>query len=164
MKTILWSNEYDSIQAIYDDLKSENYYELEETELWDLAHEYNNENLDDLRMELDYEVDERIITIADLGLWDGRRQAYKTGTYNLSSVLYSEHDTLTIGLDAYNLVGREVHHDGVNYYTYRMLKPNLSKEQVDNFYDLLYNGKATRKHITYYTKSLKPYIDKIFHG
>lgn len=164
MKTTLWSNEYEEIQAIYDNLKNENYDELDEVELWELAHEYNNEYLNDLKINLDYEVDGRIITIADLGLWFGRRQAYRTSGSNLSDVLTSEHDTLKVGLDAYDFVGVERHHDGTNYFTYRMLKPELSKDQVDNFFDLLYNGKATRKHITYYTKSLKPYIDKIFHG
>ena len=82
----IWSNEYDVI-----------------------------ENLDDERANLNIEVGEEIIIIADLGLWDGRHQAYKL----LRSTNIADCLTGTVGDyvtwfvdDRGDLMCRDCHHDG----------------------------------------------------
>ena len=68
-KQIIWSNmnlEEDNLEEIYD-----------EYECRGIIVDRNEDWLDDERINLDEEVDGRIIIIADLGLWNGRKQGYK---------------------------------------------------------------------------------------
>ena len=89
-KYMIWSNEYDQIRAIEEDLVNndpdQSYEDLDSA--WEDACELNNEYLDDERRNLDVDVGEHIIVIASLGLWDGRRIAYKDlNSTNLSDCL-----------------------------------------------------------------------------
>jgi hypothetical protein len=51
------------------------------------------------------------------------------------------------------------HHDGRHYVTYRMVKDGVD---IDNFLDKVYNGTYTKKDITRYTKSLRPYVKAVY--
>lgn len=112
---------------------------------------------------LDNELPERVIAIADLGLWSGRRKGYKIMSTNLNSVLDAcGGDYLKVYTDRYDVKSEAVHHDGVNYITYRMLKPNLSETQIDNFLNKLASGNFSKKDISRYTTSLKNKINQIY--
>lgn len=161
MKNIIWSNEYDRLQQEVEFLRHEEDYKgLSEEELREEV-DFNFEcYLEDTRALTNKNVG-RIIAIADLGLWDGRVMGYKLLGSKLSEVFYSDCDYATWGTDSYDFVGREIHHDGTNHYTYRVLKEELSDTQVDNFLDKIYNGKATKRDITRYTKSLKNTVEEL---
>lgn len=126
----------------------------------------NAEYLDDERINLNIPIDDGIIVLADLGLWDGRRYAYyEHEFYNIADCLYS----LTRGIvyptwyvDRYNFKCNEMHHDGTNYYTYRKWKSGLSDTQKENFLDKVVMGTVTNKDISRYTESLRPYIAKVY--
>lgn len=112
---------------------------------------------------LDKELQGRVIAIANLGLWNGRRKSYKIMNSNLNSVLNAcGGDYLKVYADRYDVKSVAVHHDGVNYITYRMLKPNLSEVQIDNFLNKLASGDFTKKDIGRYTTSLKSQINQIY--
>lgn len=112
---------------------------------------------------LDRETECQIIAIANLGLWNGRKSYYKVMNSNLNSVLDScGGDYLKVYIDRFDVKSTAVHHDGVNYITYRMLKPNLSEVQIDNFMNKLASGVFTKKDISRYTTSLKSQINKIY--
>lgn len=112
---------------------------------------------------LDKETECKIIAIANLGLWNGRRKSYKIMNSNLNSVLNAcGGDYLKVYADRYDVKSVAVHHDGVNYITYRMLKPNLSEVQIDNFLNKLASGDFTKKDIGRYTTSLKSQINQIY--
>lgn len=112
---------------------------------------------------LDKELQGRVIAIADLGLWNGRRKSYKIMNSNLNSVLDAcGGDYLKVYADRYDVKSVAVHHDGVNYITYRMLKANLTEVQIDNFLNKLASGDFTKKDISRYTTSLKSQINKIY--
>lgn len=112
---------------------------------------------------LDKELQGRVIAIANLGLWNGRKSYYKVMNSNLNSVLDScGGDYLKVYTDRYDVKSTAVHHDGVNYITYRMLKPNLSEVQIDNFLNKLASGEFNHKDISRYTTSLKSQINKIY--
>lgn len=112
---------------------------------------------------LDSELQGRVIAIASLGLWNGRKTGYKIMNSNLNSVLDAcGGDYLKVYTDRYDVKSVAVHHDGVNYITYRMLKPNLTEVQIDNFLNKLASGDFTKKDISRYTISLRNKINQIY--
>ena len=160
----IWSNEYDVIESIAKDMM-----EYDEALEWDRAldqaYEVNAEYLDDEKLNLNIEVGDEIIIIADLGLWNGRRQGYKllhktnirdclTGTCGDYVTWYVD----TLG----DLRCDDTHHDGTNLYTYRAWKAGISEEQQENFLAKVYRGRATRKDITRYTRKIGVYVADVY--
>lgn len=93
-----------------------------------------------------------LVIIADLGLWNGRVTGYKE-VKNLTDISACMEDYNTLYVERNDLKVMAIHHDGTNYYLIREFK-DISNEQRDNFLDKIYNGKATRKDITRYTKAI----------
>lgn len=131
----------------------------------------NDEYLHDERVNLDIPTNNRIIIIADLGLWDGRHAGFSyTDENNINSCLTSHIDYGYCQSEFYvEKVGRTLelkscdrHHDGRNYYTYRELKDGLSATQIDNFENKLASGIATRADINKYTRSLGEEIQEVY--
>ena len=108
----------------------------------------------------------KIICIADLGLWSGRKQAYKLLGNDLSSVLNvinSDYNDIEYWIDGYgNLRARLGHHDGTNYVLFRELKKPDDSIVMQTFMNKIYNGNCTKQDITRYTDSLKKYLGKIY--
>lgn len=165
-KRIIWSN----VNIDSADWK-DSYLEAVEANEWDEDTESDDNlwryidstlamNLDDERMNLDIETDGRILAIADLGLWDGRKQGYKILDANANQIFdiyeyYNEYYT-----DGYNVKATCVHHDGTNYIEYRIIREDRN---IQNLLDAIYNGEEiTRKKLNYYTKSLHPYVAKVY--
>ena len=152
----IWSNEYNVIESIakdmmeYDDI-------LEWDSAWDQACEVNAEALDDEKRNLDIDVGEEIIIIADLGLWDGRRSGYKelhkTNIADCLTGTCGDYVTWFVD-DRGDLMCRDIHHDGTNLYTYRAWKPGVSELQKEKFLEKVYCGKVTRKDITRVTQRI----------
>lgn len=116
--------------------------------------------LEDERTNLNVETDGRILVIADLGLWNGRRQGYKILSSNVSDILSDNADYVEWYGDGHNIKAIASHHDGTNYYEYRVIREDRN---VQNLLDSIYNGEEiTRKKLNYYTKSLYKYIAKIY--
>ena len=160
----IWSNEYDVIESIAKDMME--YDEiLEWDNALDQAYEVNAESLEDEKRNLNIEVGDEIIIIADLGLWDGRRQAYKllrkTNIADCLTGTCGDYVTWFVD-DRGDLMCRDCHHDGTNLYTYRAWKDGISETQQENFLDKLYNGNATRKDITRYTRRLGEYVADVY--
>ena len=165
-KHIIWSSDIDIED--YEDYLAEEFADVEdETEKYNICYEENMENLDCDRMNLDMELGAEIIAIADLGLWNGRRQAYndKIGT-NLADCLSFNHtcgDYITWYVDERgDLCCDDIHHDGTNHYIYRVFKPSISEGQKENFKNTLWMGLADRKDITRYTARLGDKVANIF--
>ena len=162
-KHIIWSNTDLNYEDWKDDL--EDYYpEATEEERYELMYEINDEYLWDERDNLDILLHDSIILIADLGLWDRRRKAYreiKSG--NIADCLYANEDYITWYIDEYNNLRCEAsHHDGTNYYTYRVWKEGITDTQKNNFLDKLYYGTVTSRDISRYTKRVGDYIQKVY--
>lgn len=117
------------------------------------------ETLEWRRNQFNVKLNEDVVVIADLGLWNGRTMGYKV-IHNpyLSDLLTDDSDYCDWYLDSHNFRCNATHHDGTNFYTYRLFKEGLSDEQKQNFLDKIYFGKVTSKDITRYTKSLRPLI------
>lgn len=163
----IWSNEID-MKDWEDYIKEQNAERAEEgkepltdDEAYEEVRWLNDEcYLDDARINLDAEVSNSIVVLADLGLWYGRRQGFKVmSSRNLKEVLYSDCDYCTWYCDRYDFKFRGVHHDGTNHYTYREMKDD---KYIDFLHYLAYEGKLTQAHITRYTRSLRPKLNEIF--
>ena len=106
-----------------------------------------------LRGRLDKKLPGRILCVADLGLWNGRHSGYRVLGSNLNSILSVA--ATTFAFDAHSLIGEEIHHDGTNYYTFKLIPDGVDAQPL---LDAIYYGKATPKMIRRYTRSLRKYV------
>lgn len=104
----------------------------------------------------------RILCIAGMGLWNGRRTGYKILGNNLNEVLTSSIgcDEKEVYCDTYNVYAQGYHHDGRNYVEFREIREDRN---IENLLDKIYSGKeVTRRDINYYTRSLRPYVKEVY--
>lgn len=105
---------------------------------YDWYYDEMNMYLEDQKLNLNIELPSEIIAIANLGLWNGRCNGYKVLGNNLNEIFNYGEDYNEWKVDQYgNVKQSAVHHDGTNYVEYRMLNPNLTDTQRDNFFDRL---------------------------
>lgn len=165
-KRIIWSNmniNPDDWKEGYKEIAEENGWEEDtddENNLWNYIYEELDHYIDDERMNLDVTTDGRILVIADLGLWYGRRQGYRILDGNVKNILSADVDYVEWYSDGYNIKATAAHHDGTNYYEYRVIREDRN---IQNLLDAIYNGEEiTRKKLNYYTRSLEPYVRRVY--
>ena len=127
-------------------------------------YEINGHYLDDERMNLDVQLSQPILVVGDLGLWNGRRMGYKEiPSGNIRDCLYSNTGLfhLVCGPAGRSAV-RRYHHDGTNFYLYRVYKDSASPSQIELLKEKLYRGIATRADITRVTRRLGDDIAKVY--
>ena len=118
---------------------------------------------EDEHANLNKPLDGRVICLASLGLWSGRAQGYRMMGDNLNEILDAgQGDCCEVYQEDGNIKARDAHHDGTNYYTFRMIRPSVSDESLYRFLDKLIDGKATRRDIRRYTQSLAPFVSEIY--
>ena len=165
-KRIIWSN----LNINPDDWK-DGYKEFIETneldtdpdnenKLWEYIDDEITRYLEDEHANLDKPTEGRILAIADLGLWNGRKQGYKILDETVNSIFDISEDYNEYYSDGYNIKATCVHHDGTNYIEYRVIREDRN---IHNLLADIYDGKEiTRKQLNYYTKSLHPYVAKVY--
>lgn len=162
-KHIIWSNYHLDYADWKEDLEAE-YPDLSEEERISLMYEINGEYLDDERINLNIQLSQPILVVADLGLWYGRRTGYREiQSGNIRDCLYSEMDYATWYVDRRgDLRCDAIHHDGTNHYLYRVYKDDARESQIDLLKEKLYNGTATRADITRVTRRLGDEIARVY--
>lgn len=160
---LIWTN-YDLNFADWEDDLAMEYPNESDDGLYERMVELNDEYLDDECANLNIRLNQPILVIADLGLWNGRKDGYKEiQSGNIKDCLYSDTDYTTWYVDKQgDLRADAYHHDGTNHYLYRVWKDDVSETQKDNLKDKIYNGKATRADITRLTKRLGDDIAKVY--
>lgn len=169
-KHIIWSNMNLNLDDWRENLLASRKLNWLDTDVPDNVlendmYEFNNMYLEDEQYNLNVTPTKgRIIAIADLGLWDGRKIGYKLLEHNIGDCLnnFSQAEEMEFYCDRYNLRSTQIHHDGTNYILFRELRPEISSDQADNFLWKVYNGKATDRDIRKYTCSLRPYVQAIY--
>lgn len=133
----------------------------DEDDISDWMEETNNSYLDDEKANLNKELDGRILLIGDIGRWNGRSQGYKILGTNINEIFdIGGFDYAEFYGDGHNIRAKEIHHDGTNYYLYRVIRENRN---IDNLLDAIYNGEEiTSSKLNYYTKSLYKYVSDIY--
>lgn len=117
---------------------------------------------DDEKELLNKTIDNKILCIASMGLWNGRKTGYKIlENYNLNEILQSfSCDEFKIYCDNYNIFFEGYHHDGKNYIEFREIK---NMDNIDNLLNKIYNNETiSRSLINYYTKPMTHYIKQIY--
>ena len=162
-KHIVWSDMNLDLDDWRDDLKAE-YPDASDDELISKMYDINSDYLDDTRANLDIQLSQRIIVIGDLGLWNGRAHGYKMiESGNIKDCFYSDCDMNEWYVDKLgDLRCTAVHHDGRNYYLYRVFKDGVTDSQIERLQEKLYDGTATRQDITRVTKRLGDDIGAVY--
>ena len=160
---LIWSDADLNYEDWRADLEAE-YPDLSEDERIELMYKINADQLDDERTNLNIQLGMPILIIADLGLWDGRRSAYREiASGNIKDCLYSNADNAAWYVDNHGDLRCDAdHHDGSNHYLYRVYKDGVSETQMDNLKDKIYRGVATRADITRITRRLGDDIGRVY--
>ena len=111
-KRIIWEN-ITNINIDDWDVKEEMEDNGYEGDIKEYIINLRNEYLEDERENLNIKLENPILVIANLGLWDGRRKAYKIiDSGNISDILYLNNgDYGEFYSDGRNILGTELHHE-----------------------------------------------------
>ena len=165
-KHVIWSNLNLDLDEWREGLL-EDYPDVDpddDSVLYSLMIDTNNSYLDDERCNLDIQIGQPILVIADLGLWFGRRAGYREiESGNISDCLYDPNEYVEWYVDSYgNLRSISIHHDGRNNYLFRAWKDNTTDTQRENLKEKIYHGVATRRDISRLTRSIGKDIGRVY--
>lgn len=169
-KFVIWSSDIDlsDWKDFIEEDKAANplFYEGKDPDVaaYEAVCEMNNSYLDDERMNLDIQLEYPILIISDLGLWDGRRKAYKVvSSGNIRDILYAQVNGMSRCnwyCDGYNICCDEAHHDGINHYIYREIR---NESNIGRFLDKLYYGAPISHSIfNHYTRSIAKDVARVY--
>ena len=151
----------------------DSYYEMSDEEWLDICKEYEY-NEDDCEQKIEYtnyiienemsivaqllntiELKTDIISIAQLGLWNGSPIAYKEYG-RVENILYSNCDRCKILINDNNELYKVTsHHDGTNYEWLRVWRAGVNDNKKDEIMAKIYNAEITLEEIKKYTKPLR---------
>lgn len=159
-KRVIWGN-IDMDIADWEDYFVEEFdYELTEDEKYHEMQKLNDIYIEDEIDNLSMRLDGRILAIADLGLWNGRRQGYKIMGRNLNDIFCTNSELVEWFTEDGDLKSKQIHHDGTNYITYRMIKED---KNIDNLTNMIYNGEeVSNQRLSAYTKRLGDVVSKVY--
>lgn len=159
---IIWTNwdfNEDNWKESYEDYLECNNLTEEDCSLYDFIADEQDIWFNDERSNLNVDVEGVIIAVADFGLWNGRSRGGAIVGSNVSQILSSECDYCHWYCDRYNVRFKGAHHDGNNYYLYRVAK---DRDEAQRILDaMVYDGKD-EKWLMRHTKSLRPYVSKVY--
>ena len=164
MKNIIWSNlniNIDEWQDYIKEIENEQGEKLDEYEKMQKIANLLDEYFQDELVNLNIKTDNKIIAIANLGLWNGRKKGYKILDNNVNSILNSFGcDHIEIYADKYNIKFKGIHHDGRNYIEFREIREGVN---IDNLLNDIYSSKEiSRQKLNYYTKSIRHYVADVY--
>jgi len=157
MKKIIWTNDV-YLEDYEDYFREEGITDKEEKmkEMYLL----NELDFEAEMVNLDIKLPGKILVIACLGLWNGRRSGYKIMDNNLNEILTASiGDLYEVYFDGHNIKAKDAHHDGINYYEFRLIR---NDRNIDILLEKIYNDDFSRQDINNYTKSLAPYIKEVY--
>ena len=147
-----------TVHTIYND--DIDYSELSAEDMDYYDSDYFNDELINLKVP----TEEQIIAIADMGLWNGRKQGYRVCNRLLSECLtVGNKDYNHLYYDGFNVRKTTKHPDGTNYILFREFKSGLSDASKENFINKIYSGEPIdNATLNRYTRSLRRYVKKVY--
>ena len=153
---VIWTNDdYDEWEFY---VKKYNEYEDDEINEETYADECGI-YLDDERENLNVKVDGCIVAFANLGLWNGIHNGGKVIGSNVRNILNSDCDYIDWYCDRFNVRCTATHHDGTNNIVYRVAK---NEDEAERLVDKIAYEGMTEEEFMKKTKSLRPYIAKVY--
>ena len=157
-KYIIWSSYVDPDD--WEDYMDPN---LTDEQIWGAIYEENSNLLMDERINLDIQLDDEIVIIANLGLWNGNFGGYHiVHSGNIKDCLCSSYDPTWFVDQNGDFRCDETHHDGTNHFLYRTWKSGLSDAKKENFLNKCLDGKVTRRDITNMTMRIGDKIANVY--
>ena len=150
---MIWNDNIDSLDGWGDFLEEEGLSAASEDEKWERVSELNASYRDDEVINLNRKLDGTVIAIGDI---DGgrREQVFSVEDENLNSFLNVSCEKYWC--DQYNVLGKG--YDGTDY-IFRLIPRGVDADCLINALD---EGRATMSQVKRYTRSLRPYISKIY--
>ena len=105
----------------------------------------------------------QIIAIADLGTWKGRISAYKlSNKHNLNAIfaMLGDGDDVEIYVEGNDVKATVIHHEGVNYITFREVRDGRNIKKLTN--KIYYQEPISRQMISAYTKCLSDKVKQVY--
>ena len=130
--------------------------------VWQEVNEQTADTYDFTRKDLNKQLNNPIVCIADVGTWNGRISGYSNVGNNLNSVLNAHVNgtsDILVEYDGVNIISTEYHHDGTNHYIYRELKDNAPQHVRDA---VECNEYVDNSALMKYTKSLRQYVKQLY--
>ncbi len=122
----------------------------------------DNYDIDSVRDYLDTVIDSEIVAIAVVDRWNGRFTGYKLCGKNIRGIFSTGSDCGKWYGEDNDIKAILPHHDGTNTAVFRVFKKNISEKKKQEFLDKIYNQKLEEDDIKNITKSLYPYVKKIY--
>jgi len=109
------------------------YGETDEQQILEMIYTDSNRDLEDERVNLNQQINGKILVIANIGRWNGRFSGYKIIDNNLKEILSNfGDDEIVIFSDGKNIRAEGCHHDGINYYLFREIKDGVNIDELLN--------------------------------
>lgn len=165
MKRTIWVSEADTSNAAIDEYREflEDGEQFSRAEIIEMIEDDNQEYFYDAEANLNIPTEGKILCIADLGLWYGRRQGYRIlDRQNVNAIFgVTCGDYVDFYGDCYNVHCDDAHHDGTNHYLFRELR--YREEECQSLLDAIYNGKEiSSSMLNRYTRSILPYVADVY--
>ena len=163
-RRVIWGNRNLDFERDWRKDLQEEHPEMSVDELMRLMFEINAEYLEDERVNLNIQLSQPILVIAELECWNGNFDGYKeVKSGKISDCLYTDTDLREWYIDNRgDLRADAIHHDGTNHYLYRVYKDSATEAQINNLKLKIYEGRATRADITRVTRRLGDDIARVY--
>ena len=155
---------------MYEKLKKykEGKQEYKDDVLYEYIYETLDDDLDLLSYDLNIQLNNPIICIGSMGLWNGRKIGYKIIGNNINRCfkdIMGNYDYVNYYCDNTNLRADLYHHDGTNHIVFKELLENRIPYNTEEFIsNKMYNSNFNKflLKMKNYTKSLRPYIAELY--
>ena len=132
---------------------------------YQFVYDYYEDWIDCEKANLNVLLDENIIAIASVGLWNGRVRGYKELSNKLSDIFscFLSCEESMFYAEKGNVSGKGIHHDGSNCITYRKWREKASYEMREKTLDAI-RGQSNKAEslIKRYTQSIYPDVAKVY--
>ncbi len=164
-KHIIWSNRNLNLRDWIQELAECN-PGLDMDQYESMMYEINDDHLADERLNLDIQVGDEIIAIADLGLWNGRRMGYKIiESGKISDCLYAtadcEYHEWYVDRNG-EFCSTQTHHDGTHTITFRKWKDHVCVDDRMDLKEKIYHGSAAQEDIDALTEKLGERVGQVY--
>jgi hypothetical protein len=130
----------------------------QDTEGEDYNYDYH---FDDEVCNLNKELSNKILVIAELHLWNGVKNGYRIlERRNLNEIMYvSQGCDMKVYVEGKDIIMEDRHHDGTSFYTFRLIK---DEDKIHNLTNKIYDGNFSSRDIQRYTTSMGKLVREIY--